>query len=115
MSDRIQRKRTKGWRMPPGAIYVGRPSVYGNPVRVTKIFGPNYAVMTYLNIWQKRLVGPQKEYWLQKLEVLRGHDLACWCALDQICHADVLLALLDETQQRVPAPNAQRPGQGGAK
>jgi hypothetical protein len=28
---RIQRKRTKGWRMPDGAVYVGRPTVYGNP------------------------------------------------------------------------------------
>lgn len=24
---------------------------------------------------------------------LRGHDLACWCPLDQPCHADVLLEL----------------------
>lgn len=28
---RIQRKRTKGWRMPEGAVYVGRPSLWGNP------------------------------------------------------------------------------------
>jgi Domain of unknown function (DUF4326) len=28
---RIQRQRTKGWRMPAGAIYVGRPSPWGNP------------------------------------------------------------------------------------
>lgn len=28
---RIQRRRTPGWRMPEGAIYVGRPSPYGNP------------------------------------------------------------------------------------
>jgi len=27
---RIQRKRTKGWRMPPNAVYVGRPSRWGN-------------------------------------------------------------------------------------
>ena len=27
------------------------------------------------------------------LESLRGRDLACWCALDQPCHADVLLEL----------------------
>jgi hypothetical protein len=25
--------------------------------------------------------------------ILRGHDLACWCPLDQLCHADVLLEL----------------------
>jgi hypothetical protein len=24
---------------------------------------------------------------------LRGHDLACWCPLDEPCHADVLLKL----------------------
>lgn len=29
--QRIQRKRTKGWRMPEGAVYVGRPSRWGNP------------------------------------------------------------------------------------
>ncbi len=28
---RIQRKRTKGWRMPDGAVFVGRPSRWGNP------------------------------------------------------------------------------------
>lgn len=30
---RIQRKRTKGWRMPEGAVYVGRGSKWGNPFR----------------------------------------------------------------------------------
>ena len=29
--QRIQRKRTKGWRMPDGAVYVGRPTRWGNP------------------------------------------------------------------------------------
>jgi hypothetical protein len=31
---RIQRKRTKGWTMPEGAKYVGRPGRYGNPFKV---------------------------------------------------------------------------------
>lgn len=31
MLERIQRCRTPGWRMPPGAIYVGRPGPFGNP------------------------------------------------------------------------------------
>lgn len=31
---RIQRKRTKGWRMPPGAVYVGRPGPFGNPFTI---------------------------------------------------------------------------------
>ncbi|AMS02813.1 hypothetical protein SEA_YEEZY_68 [Gordonia phage Yeezy] len=29
--QRIQRRRTKGWRMPEGAVYVGRPTRWGNP------------------------------------------------------------------------------------
>ena len=36
MPKRIQRHRTKGWRMPEGAIYVGRPTIWGNPYRVTR-------------------------------------------------------------------------------
>lgn len=31
MPRRIQRQRTRGWRMPEGAVYVGRPSLWGNP------------------------------------------------------------------------------------
>lgn len=27
---------------------------------------------------------------------LRGHDLACWCPLDQPCHADVLLEIANQ-------------------
>lgn len=34
MPKRIQRKRSKGWRMPEGAIYVGRPTKWGNPFKV---------------------------------------------------------------------------------
>ena len=34
MPQRIQRKRTKGWRMPAGAISVGRPSAFGNPAMI---------------------------------------------------------------------------------
>ena len=30
---RIQRERTKGWRMPPNTVYVGRLSKFGNPFK----------------------------------------------------------------------------------
>jgi len=36
---RIQRRRTKGWRMPEGAVYVGRPSRWGNPYRTFSSLG----------------------------------------------------------------------------
>lgn len=37
MPVRIQRKRTKGWRMPENTVYVGRPSKWGNPFIVGQI------------------------------------------------------------------------------
>ncbi|SKE25070.1 Uncharacterised protein [Mycobacteroides abscessus subsp. massiliense] len=44
MPERIQRKRTAGWRMPEGAIYVGRPSQWGNPY----VAGPGRPRMPWL-------------------------------------------------------------------
>lgn len=32
-----------------------------------------------------------REHLLANLSELRGKNLACWCRLDQPCHADVLL------------------------
>lgn len=38
------------------------------------------------------------------LAPLRGHDLACWCPLDQPCHADVLLEIANfSTESEVTA------------
>ncbi len=34
MPKRIVRKRVRGWRMPDGARYVGRPGPYGNPFKL---------------------------------------------------------------------------------
>jgi hypothetical protein len=36
---------------------------------------------------------PQDKLRLSATILLRGKDLACWCRLDQACHADVLLKL----------------------
>jgi hypothetical protein len=32
---RIQRKRTKGWKMPENTVYVGRPTKWGNPFKIS--------------------------------------------------------------------------------
>lgn len=49
---------------------------------------------------------------LDRLQELHGHDLACWCRLDQPCHADVLLELANadttdglETQDAAGRPS----------
>ena len=144
---RIQRQRTKGWRMPEGAVYVGRPSPWGNPWPVggemqpwlalalghrADMAGRRASVVTAFRWWiaedrgrfpvPARTPGPgDLEYSdgstrhiadvpvamgvmmlgrqtiaipeRPDLAPLRGHDLACWCPLDQPCHADVLLEL----------------------
>lgn len=89
MPQRIQRKRTRGWRMPEGAVYVGRPTKYGN---LCGGRGPKEKVEAYRQI----LLLHQRDSpeWFESfISPLRGRDLACWCPLDQPCHADVLLEL----------------------
>ncbi len=91
---RIQRQRVKGWRMPPNTKYVGRPSKWGNPYRVGHIvngmlIGRSAAQNYYRGTWLFLL---QRQYGLDITE-LRGKDLACWCPLDEPCHADVLLEI----------------------
>lgn len=101
MSDRpqrIQRKRTKGWRMPEGAVYVGRGSRWGNPFRVGDrcrrtlgIIGPDTAVERFTALL---VTGRLRRVTETDVRAhLRGKTLVCWCALDQPCHADVLLEL----------------------
>ena len=98
---RIQRQRTKGWRMPEGAIYVGRPTRWGNRWRVDDELGRGllWDAETVVELYRIDITtnGSSDEAavgWLRYyLAPLRGHDLACWCPLDQPCHADVLLEL----------------------
>ena len=103
---RIQRKRTKGWRMPEGAVNVTRGSDWGNPFKVgahlnyiedrddTTIYsrdvGPVTREMAVLLFTE--LVSGQG--WQEQIRLeLSGRDLMCYCRLDQPCHADVLLEL----------------------
>lgn len=114
---RIQRKRTKGWRMPEGAVYVGRPSKWGNPFTVmngharygwlvwddrdrhgwvthTTSDGYVAAFPTKAEAMAEAVKRFRRHMFRQwDLTELAGRDLACWCPLDQPCHADVLLEL----------------------
>lgn len=116
MPERIQRKRTAGWRMPEGAIYVGRPSRWGNPWVVhihnsscgpELLACPDYiaddrvdAATKYRHAVLYPLAGQPPVPTPDDIRAeLRGHDLACWCPLDQACHADVLLAIANSTTE----------------
>lgn len=123
MPIRIQRKRTKGWKMPPNTVSVTRPGKHGNPFRVGgyfKVGGPH--VMSGISMaWSERCIWNKETdpaiaiaegYALiesaaqavdlfrklvarghVKADDLRGKNLACFCRLDQPCHADVLLEI----------------------
>lgn len=117
--QRIQLRRVRGWRKPQGAIVVARPSKWGNPYtismmrqRIDAIRDALGEVDTDLNPGQMAVeafrcdlrYGPDSPWWwfgphqqmiriCGALDELRGHDLACWCPLDQPCHADVLLKI----------------------
>jgi len=98
---RVQRQRAAGWRMPPGAIYVGRPTRWGNPFTIVEHDCPG-AVARYraaLLSDPARLAAARRE--------LGGRDLACWCRLDVPCHADVLLELANPTQPSTTGPDPQ--------
>ena len=105
---RIQRRRTKGWRMPENTIYVGRPSRWGNPFSV-KEFGREKAVemfrecvennsmcYAYLDEPETTTAFNHMKYISENIELLRGKNLACFCSLQQKCHADVLLEILSQ-------------------
>lgn len=105
MPTRIQRRRTRGWRMPEGAVYVGRPTKWGNPYREgdesawigdMPVFGIEEPITSRLavDLFRLHITAPTSPMsWAQIRTELAGKDLACWCPLDQSCHADVLLEI----------------------
>lgn len=96
MPQRIQRKRTKGWRMPPGTIYVGRGTKWGNPHTVAKCGSHEEAVARYR---QDITSDPNMPARVRMIaQELRGRDLACWCPTGNPCHADVLLDIANNTE-----------------
>jgi hypothetical protein len=81
--------------MPPNTVYVGRPTIYGNFYRVGKPLGipgncetPQEAV----ELFRQSVKNAIRNGWDVSFK-LRGKNLACWCPLDQPCHADVLLEI----------------------
>src|SRR4051795_2064351 len=91
--NRIQRSRAKGWKMPANAIYVGRPTVWGNPYVVGSqlMNGETLNAEKAVELYEQHLTDNFNERDIR--HCLRGKDVACWCALAQPCHADVLLRI----------------------
>ena len=99
--------------MPSGAIYVGRPTFFGNPFR-----GPgavslykkwielgdvtSHAIMEkYGSAYSQVVLSGENGLMcgnavLKCITDLRGKDLCCWCEPTSQCHADVLLQLANK-------------------
>ena len=109
MPKRIQRRRERGWRMPEGAVYVGRPSKWGNPYRWTEYARipldddrviPDARRRSWAVNDFRAAMDPEHGFQVGQYpdratirRELAGRDLCCWCPLDSPCHADVLLEL----------------------
>lgn len=103
MPERIQRKRSKGWKMPTDTVYVGRGSRWGNPFVIGKDGTAAECVEKYADwLMPYRHHGANSgldAFLLSEANLtevileLRGRNLACWCAPGQPCHADLLLSL----------------------
>jgi len=80
--------------MPENAVYVGRPSRFGNPFTE----GDNGCTCrTCVTLRYERLLGGDGI--AEQFAELRGKDLACWCPLDGPCHADMLLIAANWSSQ----------------
>jgi hypothetical protein len=80
----VLNKKTSG--IPQGAVYIGRPSKWGNPFIIGK-HGSRAEVVAKYRAHLLRNPGL-----MAALPELRGKDLVCWCA-PEACHGDVLLEL----------------------
>ena len=82
--------------MPPGAVYVGRPSTWGNRYTVDGYYCAGYSgTLKEARQWcVDRFEDDISDSLRAFVKVhLAGKNLACWCPLDEPCHADVLLKI----------------------
>ncbi len=105
MAERVQLSRKKGAKLPPNTVMVARPSDFGNPFTFKAAEGAGYTRQGAVSAFEDWVSGnpwacpsgdnyeARRAKLIRRLPELRGKNLACWCPLDQPCHADVLLDL----------------------
>lgn len=91
-SPRVYSKRKGSPPIPAGAVYVGRPTKWGNPYVVGKDGTQSECVKLYAT-WIK--LSAQQGLREEAKAVLRGKDLVCWC-YPKPCHAEVLLQIANQ-------------------
>ena len=98
---KVWNKRDKN--IPEGAVYVGRPTRWGNQWRIgDTAVGPDglrYRMTRgdVVDRYRQFIANPHHpERQVAVKAHLKGKDLVCWCA-PLACHADVLLEIANET------------------
>lgn len=91
---RHQRSRRRGARQPEGVRYVGRGTAWGNPF--TTVNNSRDGAFRLYHRMVDNMTDDDRAAWLAPLRGLVG--LSCFCALDQQCHADVLIEWLEAEQ-----------------
>lgn len=120
---RVVRPRRRGQPLPPNTVYVGRPTIWGNPFS-DRYLGISTRPPSHRKIGHAKSVKLHRQWLmgeiaaltlermgfcpkevealerlrikvLSRLHELAGKDLACWCPLtSRWCHADTLLELV---------------------
>lgn len=72
----------------PNAIYIGRPSKWGNPFKITPMITRDQACDAFAYWFDHSLEGQKLQ---QHLPELKGKNLSCFCA-PMRCHGDFLMA-----------------------
>ncbi len=88
---------------PKDAVYVGRPSKWGNPWRIgemSPVDGHRFTREEVIELHKQALPQMLKVKDIEGVIILdiselRGKDLVCWCAPSP-CHADILLELANK-------------------
>lgn len=88
MMPKVLNKRTDV--IPPDAIYVGRPSKWGNPIKIGRDGTREEVIKKYESMLVRDIGSGILDLDDKFFTELRGKDLVCWCA-PLPCHADVLL------------------------
>ena len=79
--------------MPDGAVYVGRPTRWGNPWVVSRQPGDGGMDRAEAAARYRQRLLSDPGLLADARRLLAGHDLVCWCPEEEPCHADVLLEL----------------------
>lgn len=99
--QRLRLSRKRGFRLPPGAMSVARPTKWGNPVGWTQFYRPGQntpaqARARAVEYYRQWLTLPSNHaFRAEARAALAGRSLACWCPLGEACHADVLLEVVN--------------------